>query len=325
MNAVIAGTGSFLPERVLTNAELEKMVETSDQWIIERTGIRERRIADKGTAASDLAARAAQKALAAAGVAPEEVDLILVGTSTPDMFFPSTACFTQAKIGAVNAAAFDILAACSGWVYGMSVANSFIRSGAYKTVLVIGAEVYSSILNWEDRTTCVLFGDGAGAVVLKASPGEAGVLSANIFSDGLKSEYLYTPGGGSSVRFTPELVSEKKYTLAMKGNSTFKVAVKSMADAARKALAENNITAAQLKMVIPHQANLRIIDAVAKQLDLPGELFFSNLQTYGNTAAASIPIALDEAVRGGKINKGDLVLMVTFGGGFTWGSLLVRF
>ncbi len=323
-HAIIAGTGRHLPEKVLTNHDLEKMVQTSNQWIVERTGILERRIAAKEECASDLAVPAAKKAMAAAGVAPEEVDLILVGTSTPDMFFPSTACFVQAKLGCVNAAAFDMLAACSGWVYGMTVANSFIRGGQYKTVLVIGAEVYSHILNWEDRATCVLFGDGAGAVLLKASDTADGILSANIFSDGSKSELLYAPGGGSSGRFTPELVAEKKYTLAMVGNSTFKVAVKMMADAATKAMKENNVTPADIKLVIPHQANLRIISAVAKQLGMPEGHFFSNLQKYGNTAAASIPIALDEALEQGLVAKGDLVLMVTFGGGFTWGSLLIR-
>ena len=323
-HAIIAGTGRYLPDKVLTNHDLEKMVQTSDQWIVERTGIRERHIAGKEMSASDLAVPAAKKAMAAAGVSPEEVDLILVGTSTPDMLFPSTACFTQAKLGCVNAAAFDMLAACSGWVYAMSVANAFIRGGQYKTVLVIGTEVMSHIINWEDRSTCVLFGDGAGAVLLKASDTPGGILAAKIFSDGSKSELLYAPGGGSSSRFTPELIEEKKYTIAMVGNSTFKIAVKSMADAATKAMKENNVMPADIKLVIPHQANLRIISAVAKQLGMPEEHFFSNLQKYGNTAAASIPIALDEAMEQGLVAKGDLVLMVTFGGGFTWGSLLIR-
>lgn len=322
--AIIAGTGRCLPDKVLTNHDLEKMVQTSDQWIIERTGIRERRIADSNTCASDLGAPAAKKAMAAAGVTPEEVDLILVGTSAPDMFFPSTACFVQAKLGCVNAAAFDLLAACSSWIYAMSVANAYIRGGQYKTVLVIGAEVNSHIINWEDRSTCVLFGDGAGAVVLKASDTPGGILSAKIFSDGTKSDLLYAPGGGSCHRFTPDMVSEKKYAVSMVGNSTFKIAVKSMADAATKAMKENNVTPADIKLVIPHQANLRIISAVAKQLGMPEEHFFTNLQKFGNTAAASIPIALDEAVEQGLVVKGDLVLMVTFGGGFTWGSLLIR-
>lgn len=323
-HAIIAGTGRHLPDKVLTNHDLEKMVQTSDQWIIERTGIRERRIAGKEQCTSDMAVPAAKKAMAAAGVAPEEVDLILVGTSTPDMFFPSTACFVQAKLGCVNAAAFDILAACSSWVYAMSVANAYIRGGLHKTVLVIGAEVCSHIINWEDRSTCVLFGDGAGAVLLKTADTPDGILSAKIFSDGTKSDLLYAPGGGSSNRFTPEMVAEKKYTLAMVGNSTFKIAVKSMADAATKSMKENNVTPADIKLVIPHQANLRIISAVAKQLGMPEEHFFTNLQKYGNTSAASIPIALDEAVEQGLVVKGDLVLMVTFGGGFTWGSLLIR-
>ncbi|MBI5178333.1 MAG: ketoacyl-ACP synthase III [Nitrospinae bacterium] len=324
MNIQIAGTGRHLPEDVLTNADLEKMVATSNQWIVERTGIHERRIAGKGVCASDLAAPAAQQALAAAGIKPEEVDLIIVGTSTPDMYFPSTACFVQAKIGAVNAVAFDVLAACSGFIYGLSMAENFLKGGKFKTALVIGAEVYSSIINWEDRTTCVLFGDGAGAVVLRAGEGTPGILSTHIFSDGTKAGDLYTPGGGSVNRFTPELVTMKKYALTMKGNSTFKVAVKSMADAARIALEKNGVSASDLKMVVPHQANQRIISAVAKQLGLDESLFYSNLERYGNTAAASIPIALDEVVREGKAVKGDLILMVTFGGGFTWGSALIR-
>ncbi len=324
MKIQIAGTGRFLPEKVLTNADLEKLVATSNQWIIERTGIHERRIAAEGVCASDLATPAARQALEAAGMKPEEVELIVVGTSTPDMNFPSTACFVQSKLGAVKAVAFDVLAACSGFIYGVSIANNFIKSGQCKNALVIGAEVYSSIINWEDRTTCVLFGDGAGAVVLKAGEGESGILSTHIFSDGSKSADLYTPGGGSVNRFTPDLVSEKKYALCMKGNSTFKVAVKSMADAARVALEQNGLTGADIKIVIPHQANLRIVSAVAKQLGLDESLFYINLDRYGNTAAASIPIALDEVVRNGRAGKGDLALMVTFGGGFTWGSVLVR-
>lgn len=324
MKVQIAGTGRFLPEKILTNADLEKLVNTSHQWIIERTGIHERRIASDDTCASDLATPAARQALESAGMKPEEVELIIVGTSTPDMFFPSTACFVQSKLGAGKAAAFDVLAACSGFIYGMTIANNFIKSGQYKNALVIGAEVYSSIINWEDRTTCVLFGDGAGAVVLKAGTGESGILSTHIFSDGSKWSDLYTPGGGSANRFTPDLISEKKYALCMKGNSTFKVAVKSMADAARVALEQNGLSEKDIKVVIPHQANLRIISAVAKQLGMDERLFYVNLDKYGNTAAASIPIALDEVVRNGVAGAGDLALMVTFGGGFTWGSALVR-
>lgn len=326
MRSVIAGTGRFLPEKVLTNSDLEKMVDTSNQWIIERTGIRERHIADDNMCASDLAAPAALAALEKAGVKPEEIDLIIVGTSTPDMMFPSTACFVQAKIGAVNAAAFDILAACSGFIFGLTTADKYIVSGMYKKVLVIGSEVYSGIVDWEDRTTCVLFGDGAGAAVLVAddSADGSGILSAHIYSDGTKSDYLSAVGGGSYARFTPELISEKGYKVNMHGSRTFKVAIKMMTEAAQTALNHNGVKAEDIKLVIPHQANKRIIDMVAKQLGLDPSLFFMNLERYGNTAAASIPIALDEAIEQGKVEKGDLVLTVAFGGGFTWGSALIR-
>lgn len=309
---------------MLTNFDLEKMVNTTNQWIIERTGIHERRIAPDSASASDLAVPAAQKALEAAGVKAEELDLILVGTSTPDMLFPSTACFVQAKLGAKNAAAFDLLSACSGFIFSLATATHYFSSDQYKTALVIGAEIYSSILNWEDRATCVLFGDGAGAVVLKKSEGESGVLSTHIFSDGTKSDFLQAPGGGSAVRLTEQLVKEKKHTLTMKGNRTFKVAIKSMAEAALAAFNHNGVGASDIKMVIPHQANTRIIRGVAKMLSIDESLFYQNLEKYGNTAAASIPIALDEAVRDGKIGKGDLILLVAFGGGFTWGSALLR-
>ncbi|MBI3580913.1 MAG: ketoacyl-ACP synthase III [Nitrospinae bacterium] len=323
----IVGTGSFLPEKILTNFDLEKMVETTHQWIVERSGIIERRIAEPGTAASDLAAPAALKAVEAAGMRPEDVELIIVGTSTPDMLFPSTACFVQSKIGAKKAAAFDLLAACSSFVFGLSTADALISSGRYKNALVIGAEVYSSIVNWADRTTCVLFGDGAGAVMLAAADGpraNRGIISTAMFSDGTHWSYLNAPGGGSANRFTPDLISEKKYALTMKGSHTFKVAVKAMAEAALAALEKGGVSAKDLKMVVPHQANLRIISAVAKQLGLDEKLFYVNLDKYGNTASASIPIALDEAVRNGTLAKGDLVLLVTFGGGYTWGSALIE-
>jgi 3-oxoacyl-[acyl-carrier-protein] synthase-3 len=325
IKSAIAGTGSFLPEKVLTNFDLEKMVETSNQWIVERSGIKERRIAEPGVAASDLGAPAALKAIEAAGLKPQDVELIIVGTSTPDMLFPSTACFIQSKIGNTKAAAYDLLAACSGFIFGLATADSFIKSGMFKNALVLGAEVYSSIVNWEDRSTCVLFGDGAGAVLLTAdSTGKGGLLSTTMFSDGSHHSYLFTPGGGSANRFTPDLISEKKYCLTMKGSHTFKVAVKSMAEAATVALEKAGVSAKELKMVIPHQANLRIISAVAKQLGLDESLFYVNLDRFGNTAAASIPIALDEVVRNGKVAKGDKVLFVTFGGGYTWGSALVE-
>ena len=325
MKSFIAGTGRYLPPKVLTNFDLEKMVQTSDEWIVERTGIRERRIAADDVSASDLAAPAARLAMESAGLQPEELDLIIVGTSTPDMMFPSTACFVQAQIGAVNAAAFDLLAACSGFTYSLATANNFIVCGQYKNALVIGAEVYSSIVNWDDRTTCVLFGDGAGAVVLKAGEGDAGILSTHIHSDGSMAAYLNAPGGGSKLRMTAEVVEQKKYCLAMEGQKTFKVAVKRMVQAAREVMEHNRIKASDLKLVIPHQANKRIMSAVAKQLAIGQEMVYSNIEKYGNTAAASIPIAMDEAVREGRIVKGDLVLTVTFGGGLTWGASLIRF
>lgn len=324
MKSVIAGTGRFLPEKVLTNHDLEKMVDTSDEWIVERTGIRERRIADENSSASDLAVPAARQAIEDAGLKPDELDLIIVGTSTPDMMFPSTACFVQAALGAKKAVAFDILAACAGFTFSLTTADSFLVSGRYKNALVIGAEVYSSIVDWEDRTTCVLFGDGAGAVVLKAENGESGIISSHIFSDGTKADYLYAPGGGSKLRFTREMVDQKRYCLAMDGQKTFKVAVKNMVQAAREALAHNEIKISDLKLIIPHQANKRIMSAVAKQLGIGEEMVYSNIEKYGNTAAASIPIALDEALREGRAGKGDLILTVTFGGGFTWGSSLIR-
>ena len=324
MKPVITGTGSFLPEKVLTNNDLAKMVDTSDEWIVERTGISERRIAEDGVAASDLAVPAAQRAMEKAGLKPEEVDLIIVGTSTPDMMFPSTACNVQAALGASNAAAFDLLAACSGFTFSLAAASSFLMSGQFKNALVIGAEVYSTIVDWTDRTTCVLFGDGAGAVVLSAQESDSGILSTHIFSNGKDSGFLAAPGGGSKLRFTNDMIEQKRYALTMDGKKTFKMAVRNMVQAARAALEHNGVTTSDLKLVIPHQANIRIISAVSKQLGIGMDLVYSNIHKYGNTAAASIPIALDEALSEGRVGKGDLILTVTFGGGFTWGSSLIR-
>ncbi|MDH5542675.1 MAG: ketoacyl-ACP synthase III [Nitrospinota bacterium] len=326
MKPYIAGTGRFLPERVMTNHDLAKIVDTSDEWIVERTGIKERRIAEKEVCASDLAAPAARDAIKAAGLKAKDIELIIVGTSTPDMLFPSTACFVQAKINATNAVAFDLLAACSGFTFSLATAVQYLKSGLFKNALVIGSEIYSSILDWEDRTTCVLFGDGAGAVVLKADGkgGKSGILSTHIYSDGSKSDFLSAVGGGSARRFTPDLISEKKYCLTMNGQGTFKVAVKSMISAAQATLQEAGLSVSDIDLVIPHQANTRIIAQVAKQLGIEESKCFVNIQKYGNTAAASIPIALDEAIEEGRVKKGDLVLFVTFGGGFTWGSILLR-
>jgi len=324
LKSVITGTGSFLPEKILTNNDLAKMVDTSNDWIVTRTGISERRIAEDNVAASDLAAPAARKAMEEAGMKPEDVDLIIVGTSTPDMMFPSTACNVQAELGATNAVAFDILAACSGFTFSLTTAYHYLASGQYKNALVIGAEVYSSLIDWTDRATCVLFGDGAGAVALTAKEGDAGILSTHIFSNGKDAGFLTAAGGGSKLRFTHEMIEQKQYALAMEGKKTFKVAVRNMVQAAHTALDHNGLKISDLKLVIPHQANTRIMTAVSKQLGIGGDIVYSNIHRYGNTAAASIPIALDEALREGRAGKGDLILAITFGGGFTWGSSLIR-
>ncbi|MFQ5507833.1 MAG: beta-ketoacyl-ACP synthase III [Leptospirillia bacterium] len=326
---VIRGTGSYVPEKVLTNRDLEKMVETSDEWITTRTGIRERRIAADDQATSDLAIKAAGNALDAAGMAPEEVELVLVATATPDMFFPATACLVQQAIGATNAAAFDISAACSGFIYGLSVADGFIRSGAYGNVLLIGAETMSRVIDWQNRDTCVLFGDGAGAVMLTAGEGDprdgaAGLIYTEIHSDGAAWDYICVPGGGSRLPPGPALLEGRQQFLQMRGNETFKVAVRNMAQAARQVTERAGIKPEDLKLVVPHQANIRILNAVADRLGLTEGQLFVNLESYGNTSAASVPLALDEAVREGRLEPGDLVLMLAFGAGLTWGSALLR-
>lgn len=324
MRAVIVGTGSYVPERVLTNADLERMVETSDSWIQERTGIRERRIAADGQTASDLAFRAAVSALDAAGLPAAELDLIVVATSTPDMFSPSTACLVQERLGAKRAVAFDVSAACSGFLFGLSVADQFLRDGAARTSLVIGTEVLSRIVDWTDRTTCILFGDGAGAVVLRGTDGERGILSTHLYSDGRAWDLIQVPGGGSQRPFSGEGVLTPDDALKMRGSETFKVAVRSLEDAARTALNVNGLGVEDVALLIPHQANRRIIEAVASRLALKPERVFMNLERYGNTSAASIPLALDEAVREERLNEGDIVLFGAFGGGLTWASCVAR-
>ena len=329
MNSVIAGIGSYVPEKVLTNHELERMVDTSDDWITARTGIKERRIAAADQATSDLAVEAAHNALKDAGIAAADVDLILVATATPDMFFPATACLVQHRLGATNAAAFDLSAACSGFIYGLNTADSFIRSGTYKTILVIGAETMSRVIDWEDRTTCVLFGDGAGAVVITAGEGDPkegapGLIDSRIFSDGSAWDYICVPGGGSRMPPGPELMESRLQFLRMRGNETFKVAVRNMERAAREVLEAAGKTPEDIALVVPHQANQRILKAVGDRLGVSGEQLYSNLESYGNTSAASIPLALDEAVKKGRVNGGDLVLMLAFGSGLTWGSALLR-
>jgi 3-oxoacyl-[acyl-carrier-protein] synthase-3 len=324
----IIGTGSYLPEKVLTNDDLSKIVDTSDEWITTRTGIKERHIAADDQATSDLASEAARRAMTAAGVTPEEIDLIVVATVTPDMFFPSTACFVQRKIGATNAVCFDISAACSGFLYALQVARHFLNAGSRTTALVIGAEKLSSLVNWEDRNTCVLFGDGAGAVVIRAvdadtdAPGR--VLSTVMGSDGTLSDLLKVPGGGSALPITPENAASRPNTIHMEGRETFKHAVTRMCQASEQALEMAGLTKADIAMVIPHQANARIITAIADRLGLPEEKTFVNVDKYGNTSAATIPVALDEAHRQGRIKRGDIVLLVAFGGGFTWASSVLR-
>jgi 3-oxoacyl-[acyl-carrier-protein] synthase-3 len=320
----IIGTGSYVPEKVLTNADLEKMVETNDEWIVTRTGIRERRLATEGEATSDLAARAAVAAMENAGITAEEIDLIIVATVTPDMFFPSTACFVQQKIGATHAACFDVSAACAGFLYALEIAQQFITSHTYDTILVIGAEKLSSIVDWTDRTTCVLFGDGAGAAVLRHRGGSHGVISTYMASDGRLADILYIPGGGSRTPITAENVGERLHCLKMNGKETYKHAVTSMLEAATCALAEANLNASDLACIIPHQANLRIIEAIADRMQVPLDRFMVNLDRFGNTSAAAVAIALDEANRTGRMKEGDYILLVVFGGGLTWASSVIQ-
>lgn len=320
----ITGVGSYVPAKVLTNHDLEKMVETSDDWITSRTGIKERRIAAADEFTSDLATKAAQRALTMAGVTAEQVDLIIVATITPDMPFPSTACLVQQKIGARKAAAFDLEAACSGFIYGIEIGQQFIMSRTYDTVLVIGAEKLSSIVDWQDRNTCVLFGDGAGAVVLQNRPNSHGLLTAVMGADGSKADLLSMPGGGSRCPATTASVESRLHYLRMEGTETFKNAVQAMLTAAKEVLRRCEVTISQIKCIIPHQANRRIIDAVGERLGATPDQLFVNLDRYGNTSAASVAIALDEAVSSGKIARGDLILLVVFGAGLTWGAAVIE-
>jgi 3-oxoacyl-[acyl-carrier-protein] synthase-3 len=320
----IIGTGSYVPEKILRNADLEKLVETSDEWITTRTGIKERRIAAAGENTSDMAAKAAQVAMDSAGITADEIDLILVATITPDMFFPSTACFVQTKIGAKHAACFDVSAACAGFLYALEIAQQFITSHTYDTILVIGAEKLSSIVDWSDRNTCVLFGDGAGAAVLRHRGGGHGVISTYMASDGGLSDILYIPGGGSRHPISKDNADQRLNCIKMNGKETYKHAVTSMLDAAQRALADANLKPSDLACIIPHQANLRIIEAIAQRMDVPLERFVVNLDRYGNTSAAAVAIALDEANRTGRMQVGDYVLLVVFGGGLTWASSVIQ-
>ena len=323
----LIGTGSYVPERRLTNSDLEKMVDTSNEWIVTRTGIEERRIAAPDETTSDMAAKAALKAMEAAGVTAEDLDLIIVATITPDTYTPSTACYVQAKIGAKNAAAFDISAACSGFLFALKTAVQYIGCGQAKTALIVASEKLSHIVNWEDRSTCVLFGDGSGAAILQSGTSKAGdpaVLASHIGSDGTLTDLLLVPGGGTAIPTTEENIHEKLATIAMRGNEVFRHAVEHMTESALSLIHRTGIKPEDVALVIPHQANLRIITAVTKRLGIPAERVFVNLQKYGNTSGAACAIALDEAVRTGKAQKGDIILMVTFGAGLTWSSAAIR-
>ncbi len=320
----ILGTGSYAPDTVLTNQDLEKMVETSDDWIVERTGIRERRIANKDIASSDLAFEAAKKALKAAGMKASQLDLIIIATVTPDMMFPATACIVQAKLGAKKAIAFDISAACSGFIFALAAADNFIKSGLYKNALVIGAETLSKITDWTDRNTCVLFGDGAGAVVIGPSGNDCGIRSAHLHTNGKQGDLLYIPGGGSRNPATAFSIESRMHFIKMRGNETFKIAVRALEEVVNEALDANGLKASDIDMVVPHQANLRIIQATAKRLGIPMDKVVVTIDRYGNTSAASIPIAIDEAVRDGRIAPGKNVLLEAFGGGLSWASALIK-
>jgi len=320
----ISGVGSYLPEKILTNDDLSQMVDTSNEWIVERTGIEQRRIAAKSQAASDLAIEAGIKALKNANTNPEEIDLIIHASVTPDYTFPSTACIVQHKINAKNAAAFDMNVGCSGFVYAMATGANFISSGIYKKVLVIGSEVLSKIINWEDRNTCVLFGDGAGAVVLEQCDDGFGILSYDLGSDGENGDVLIVPAGGSRNPASADSVNGKLHSIQMDGKAVFKFAVKIMGESTINALKKAGLGLEDLDFLVPHQANTRIIDSSLKRLKLSREKVCVNLNKYGNTSSASVPIALDEAVKEGKIKKGDTIVLTAFGAGLTWASIVIK-
>jgi len=322
--STITGIGRYLPRRVMTNHEIEKMVDTSDEWIVTRTGIKERRIAAPEEASSDLAYAASQEALANAGVTPEQLDLIIVGTATPDMLFPATACILQDRLGAKQAGAFDLSAACSSWVYAVAVAHGYIASGLAKTVLVAGAETLSKFTNWKDRNTCVLFGDSAGAVVMQACEPGSGFLSFYLGADGAGGPLIALPAGGSRIPASFESIERNQHFLQMNGREVYKFAVRCIPKAIEEAVQRAHMTIDDVDLFIPHQANIRIIDAAAGRLGQPREKFFINVERYGNTSAASVPVALYEAVHSGRVKVGDTVVLVAFGGGLTWGSCALR-
>jgi len=324
MRARISGTGSYVPPAVITNADFEKMVDTTDEWIVSRTGIRERRIASADMSCSDMAAEAARRALEMAGVTHEDIDLIICGTITADYRLPSNACVLQEKMGFPNAVAFDVAAACTGFINALSIADSYIGTGQHQRALVIGSEKLSSITNYQDRNTCVLFGDAAGAVVVEACDNGHGLLSSFMQSDGSLRPWLWTKTGGSRFPYSPDFTFDGSDKILMNGSDVFKVAVRNMGTAAMKVIKDAGLTTDDIALCIPHQANIRIIEAVAKRLGLPQDKVFMNIDKYGNTSSASIPLALDEANRSGRIKQGDHVVMVAFGGGLIWGAALVK-
>lgn len=322
-NVGIVGVGAYLPDKVLTNFDLEKMVDTSDEWIITRTGIRERRIASSQEASSDLGVRAAEEALKDAGLAPDEVELLICATITPDMLFPATACFIQKKLKAKNAVCFDISAACSGFIYGINIAEQFLKNNTYKNALVIGTEKLSAITDWQDRSTCVLFGDGAGACVLKKVK-RGGIISTYLGSDGEQSELLKIPAGGSYLPASFSTVEQRLHFLKMEGSELFKHAVRLMAEAAEKALSQVGLTCKDVTYLIPHQANIRILQAVAKKMGLSMDKIYLNIEKYGNMSSASTAVALYETVKFKKIKEGDILVLVAFGSGLTWGATVIK-
>ena len=322
--ASITGIGSYLPSKVLTNYDLEKMVDTSNDWIIQRTGIKERRIVENGVTTSDLATQASLRAMEDAGVSPKDLDMIITSTITPDHIFPSTSCYIQQKIGATRACAFDILAACAGFIYAMSIGQSFINSGAMKTVLVVGAECLSKITDYTDRATCVLFGDGAGAVIIQRNPVKHEILSSSLAADGSEADVLIMPGGGARNPASLESIQQRLHYIQFRGKEVFKLAINNITNLILETAKENGLTLDDIDLIIPHQSNLRIIEATMEKLGLPMEKAFVNIDKYGNTSSASVPIAIDEARKDGRLRKGDIVMLVAFGGGLTWGSSLIR-
>jgi len=322
--ASITGIGSYLPSKVLTNFDLEKMVDTSNDWIVQRTGIKERRIVENGVTTSDIATQASLRAMEDAGVSPKDLDMIITSTITPDHIFPSTSCYIQQKLGATRACAFDILAACAGFIYAMSIGQSFINSGAMKTVLVVGAECLSKITDYTDRTTCVLFGDGAGAVVIQRDPIKHEILSSHLAADGSEADVLIMPGGGARNPASLESVQQRLHYIQFKGKEVFKLAINNITNLILETTRENGLTLNDIDLIIPHQSNLRIIEATMEKLGLPMEKAFVNIDKYGNTSSASVPIAIDEARKEGRLRKGNIVMLVAFGGGLTWGSSVIR-